>query len=155
MTERSTGRVRASDAEREKISAILQHAMSEGRLTFSEGEERIGTVYKATYRDELPRLTADLPPPDSAPSGAASPRRDHRDVLIVGLVALAAMAVIAGWVLSRSPFLLPAIPLGVMAAMLIMRRRRHWHARDSTPPLASRGGGTASTADRRPGPGCR
>src|SRR5688572_18412803 len=60
-TEPSTGRVRASDTEREQYAQILRTAMSEGRLTMEDGEVRLGQAYGATYRDELDPLIADLP----------------------------------------------------------------------------------------------
>ena len=56
-----TGRVRASDSEREEYAQILRAAMAEGRLTMEIGEERLGQAYGATYRDELAPLIADLP----------------------------------------------------------------------------------------------
>ena len=54
-------RMRTSDAEREQVATILRAAMSEGRLTLEEGEERLTAVYAAKFRDELGPLTADLP----------------------------------------------------------------------------------------------
>lgn len=66
------GRIRASDAEREQVVSVLREAMSEGRLTLDEGEERIAAAYAATYRDELPGFTADLPPAEPAQGGPRS-----------------------------------------------------------------------------------
>jgi len=54
-------RVRASDPEREQIAEILRTAVTEGRLTLAEGDERLARLYTAKYRDELPRLLAELP----------------------------------------------------------------------------------------------
>jgi len=53
--------MRASDAEREQVAQVLRAAMTEGRLTLEEGEERLAKVYAATYRDELTPLVTDLP----------------------------------------------------------------------------------------------
>jgi len=75
MTAPEPGRIRASDAEREHVVSRLRDAMSEGRLTLDEGEERIAAVYAATYRDELPGFTADLPPAEPASDRSHSPRR--------------------------------------------------------------------------------
>jgi hypothetical protein len=58
---RDTQRVRASDGEREQVAQVLRAAMTEGRLTLEEGEERLAQVYAATYRDELTPLVRDLP----------------------------------------------------------------------------------------------
>jgi len=43
------------------VAHILRTAMGEGRLTLDEGEQRLTEVYQAVYRDDLDRLTADLP----------------------------------------------------------------------------------------------
>lgn len=53
--------IRASDAEREKTVAALQHAVGEGRITMAEFEERTAAAYSAKTRAELDVLTADLP----------------------------------------------------------------------------------------------
>lgn len=55
--------MRASDADRERISAVLRDAHAEGRLPQDELVERIGAAFEAqTYR-ELDRLVADIPRP--------------------------------------------------------------------------------------------
>jgi hypothetical protein len=54
-------RVRTSDAERERVAETLREAVTEGRLTLEEGDERLATLYKTKFRDELPPLLADLP----------------------------------------------------------------------------------------------
>jgi hypothetical protein len=61
-------RMRASDAERETAVRTLLDALARGLLTLDEADERVAAAYAARYQDELPRLTADLPPaPASAP----------------------------------------------------------------------------------------
>ncbi len=62
-------RMRASDADREAVVRTLLDALARGLLTLDEGDERVAAAYAARYRDELPRLTADLPP---APVAAAA-----------------------------------------------------------------------------------
>ena len=131
---RETGpaRVRASDAEREEVAARVRTGMEEGRLTLDEGEQRLARVYATTYRDELPALTADLPPADPPRGRAAGPGRPDRTgrprpvVPLVGLLVLA--AVVAGfWAASVSGPVWPAILFGGLAIMLAKRgRRRHW-----------------------------
>jgi hypothetical protein len=54
--------LRASDADRERVAHTLQTALSEGRLTVDEFDERIGTVYAARTYGELAAVTDDLPP---------------------------------------------------------------------------------------------
>lgn len=53
--------LRASNADRERVAKILHTAMAEGRLTVSELEERLDSVYAAKTFGELVPLTADLP----------------------------------------------------------------------------------------------
>ncbi len=61
-------RMRASDADREAVVRTLLDGIARGLLTLDEGDERVATAYAARFLDELPRLTADLPPaPASAP----------------------------------------------------------------------------------------
>jgi len=61
-------RMRASDADREAVVRRLLDGIARGLLTLDEGDERVAAAYAARFLDELPRLTADLPPaPASAP----------------------------------------------------------------------------------------
>ena len=53
--------VRASDGERELTVERLQRAMSQGRLSIAEYDERVAAAYAATTRGELADLTRDLP----------------------------------------------------------------------------------------------
>ncbi|HVC73328.1 MAG TPA: DUF1707 domain-containing protein, partial [Mycobacteriales bacterium] len=53
--------VRASDADRERVAAILRGAAGKGLLTLAEVDERLGRVYAATYVGDLAPLTTDLP----------------------------------------------------------------------------------------------
>ncbi|WP_210496049.1 DUF1707 domain-containing protein [Patulibacter sp. SYSU D01012] len=66
--------IRASDAEREHAMGVLRDAAGEGRLTFEELADRLGAAGAAVTRDDLSRLTADLPvalPHEgAAPTGA-------------------------------------------------------------------------------------
>src|SRR3954451_17418812 len=58
--------LRASDADRERVAFALQTAVSEGRLTLEEFDERVASVYAARTYGELAAVTNDLPP---SPSG--------------------------------------------------------------------------------------
>ncbi|ARZ69930.1 hypothetical protein SMD11_4324 [Streptomyces albireticuli] len=63
--------MRASDAERERITEALREAVAEGRLDMEEFEQRLDAAYKARTRGELEPLVRDLPVPGSvAPSVA-------------------------------------------------------------------------------------
>jgi hypothetical protein len=54
--------VRASDADREAVVAVLHDAVMRGLLTLDEGNDRVAAAYAARYLTDLPELTADLPP---------------------------------------------------------------------------------------------
>jgi hypothetical protein len=54
--------LRASDADRERVAFALQTAVSEGRLTLEEFDERVASVYAARTYGELTAVTNDLPP---------------------------------------------------------------------------------------------
>ncbi|MFE3162787.1 DUF1707 domain-containing protein [Streptomyces sp. NPDC059224] len=53
--------LRASDADRERVSEILRDALAEGRLDMAEFEERLEATYKARTYGELTPITRDLP----------------------------------------------------------------------------------------------
>jgi hypothetical protein len=53
--------LRISDADRERAAERLQTAMAEGRITFTELDERLAAVYAARYEAELLPPLADLP----------------------------------------------------------------------------------------------
>jgi hypothetical protein len=61
-----TARVRASDADREAVARTLHDAVTRGLLSLEEADERVTAAYAARFTDDLPRLTADLPPPPSS-----------------------------------------------------------------------------------------
>lgn len=59
-------RLRASDADREKVAGLLRDAYAEGRLSPVEHDERLSEVYAATTYGDLLPLLSDLPlPPGS------------------------------------------------------------------------------------------
>jgi hypothetical protein len=123
-------RLRASDTEREQVAEILRAAMAEGRLTLEEGEERLGSVYAARFRDELAPLTADLPDGGrravaESPQNRIATRRHLRRH--AGLVATIAVALTGLWALSGAHFFWPAIPLAFLVVGLVRHARwGHW-----------------------------
>lgn len=66
---------RASDADRERIATQLNTAMSEGRLSVEELQERLDVVYAAKTQAELVPIVSDLPVAGSPHAPAASMRR--------------------------------------------------------------------------------
>lgn len=73
-------RMRASDADRDRILDLLQQAHGDGRLTVSEFGERQDEALRAKFLDELQPLVADLPgselavPPQSQPAVVRPPQ---------------------------------------------------------------------------------
>ena len=53
--------VRASDADRESVVEQLERALTQGRLTVSEFDERVQAAYGARTLGALADLTRDLP----------------------------------------------------------------------------------------------
>ncbi|MFJ3229498.1 DUF1707 domain-containing protein [Streptomyces sp. NPDC086787] len=53
--------LRASDADRERVTEVLRDALAEGRLDMEEFEERLEATYKARTYGELTPITRDLP----------------------------------------------------------------------------------------------
>jgi hypothetical protein len=53
-------RLRASDADRERVAGLLGEALADGRLTADEHRERIDLLYTTRTHGELAPLTADL-----------------------------------------------------------------------------------------------
>jgi Domain of unknown function (DUF1707) len=59
--------LRASDADRERVVALLAEAAADGRLTLDEHAERVQRAYRARTLGELARLTEDLVAPSAQP----------------------------------------------------------------------------------------
>jgi hypothetical protein len=124
-------RLRTSDSEREQVAEILRAAMTEGRLTLAEGEERLAATYAAKFRDELGPLTADLPDggrralADTPQARAASRRGIRRHAGFV--VAIAAVLTLI-WALTGAHGFWPIIPLAFLG-MGLYRHARYRHYR--------------------------
>jgi hypothetical protein len=133
--EGNAGRVRTSDAEREKVITILRAATSEGRLTLEEGEERMAAVYAAKFRDELSPLTADLPGQGrqallETPEAKAMARRGV--ARHAGFVVFASAVLIGFWAMwGLHHFFWPVFPLTFLVLGLVRHaamgdRRARW-----------------------------
>ncbi len=53
--------LRVSDADREQTAELLRQAAGDGRITFDELDQRLGTAYAARTYGDLNEVTADLP----------------------------------------------------------------------------------------------
>jgi hypothetical protein len=133
---REGARVRASDAERERIAKLLEAAAADGRLTPDEAGERLAAASAATYREELARLVADLPvplDPESAVQsrrwrGAWWPWRAIRFAFVV-------MLVIGLWGFWGMRLLLWPLGFAAFAFFLGPWRRRRWQRWQRAAPL--------------------
>src|SRR5215831_2401694 len=66
--------MRASDADRELVRAVLADAYGDGRLTREEYDDRLNTLYGSLTLGELPSLVAGLMPSGHPPAVPAPPR---------------------------------------------------------------------------------
>ncbi len=140
-------RLRTSDAEREQVATVLRAAMTEGRLTLEEGEERLGAVYAAKFRDELLPLTADLPDHGrralaETPEAVAATRRAVRSH--AGFVLVAGLVLTGLWALSGAHFFWPLIPMiflfiGLKRHAVGHHHRHHRYAERRVAPWNSPG----------------
>src|SRR3954452_12064048 len=93
-----TGRVRASDQERDAVAAVLSEHVAVGRLSPQEHEQRLAELYASRFRDELALVMRELPP-SSPPAVRRTGRwlygRSHRAAS--ALVASATFSSVAWW----------------------------------------------------------
>jgi hypothetical protein len=140
-------RIRASDADRDRVTARLREHFAEGRLTQDELDERVSAALNAKTFGDLRPVMADLPEPTPAPMRAAqSPqwgggppwvvlRRGPRllPLVLLGLLAAALISGGGGWVLFvffrlLLVFWLVTFAVGIFAAGRFRRRlRRGWY----------------------------
>jgi len=65
--------LRASDADRERVTDHLRRAAGDGQLTLEELDERLQGAHAARTRSDLVRLTADLQPVEDRGAGDLHP----------------------------------------------------------------------------------
>ncbi len=92
----ATAEMKASDADRDAVLAMLTDHFQAGRLTSAELEDRTGRALAARTHGELAALTTDLPGPVPA-AGPVPPGYQDRVHLrpllpVVGVLALIALA---------------------------------------------------------------
>lgn len=126
--------MRASDADREIVRAVLADAYADGRLARAEYDDRLNTLYGSRTLGELPPLVTDLVSRDSPPAalsradlrarGARKWRRDVEESLAAFLVPSIICTVI--WTaFSGGGFFWPVFPmlfLGLNLVNTLVRR---------------------------------
>jgi hypothetical protein len=137
-------RLRTSDADRDRVAALLRDHFAEGRLTRDELDERVTATLSATTFGDLRRVLADLPaavpalppaspPPPLPPQAARSwrPARRRPRVLPLALLLVALFVVLhgAGWIFlaffqAFLLFWLVVALAGIFAAARFRRRLR-------------------------------
>lgn len=81
---RDPDRIRASDADRERVAALLHRAIGEGRLTLAEVDERLHSVYAAKTFGELRPIVRDLPGHELALPVSSTMAPTQRDASVAG-----------------------------------------------------------------------
>ena len=126
MEEKIPHRIRAADADRERVASTIQTAGSEGRLTLDEVEERLTAVYAARFTDELRGLTTDLPRPAPPRPGWPITRAALRHPA-VGVHAAVAVTIVVlmtiRWVAGGAGFFWPAFPAFWLLVNLLAHAR--------------------------------
>ena len=144
--------MRISDADRERVCALLREAFAEGRLTTEEFHERTGAALAAKTDADLAPLTSDLPTPAATVPVVRSP---HRRELRSLWTAWASMAVLlnAVWLLtvitssSLEPYW-PIWPLGITGALAVVRTLK-LRVSDDEAPAHPAGAPLGDRHDRR------
>lgn len=136
-------RLRASDADRERIAARLREHYAEGRLTQEELDERVAAALNARTYGDLRGVVADLPEPGMGPQpwgwpAPTGPRpimaRTGPPLLPLAFLFLFLALVLpgGGWLFfgffqAFLMFALIAAGVAIFAASRARRRiRRHW-----------------------------
>jgi hypothetical protein len=106
--------LRASDADRHATVHLLQDAVARGLLTTDEGSERMAAAYAARHLDDLPPLTADLPP---TPAPAAPGWRPLAEQAWTRTRANVSALTAGGW---RSPRTLAVLAAFLVALLVVV-----------------------------------
>jgi hypothetical protein len=96
----TTPSLRASDAERDRVAAQLQHHYAAGRLTLPELEERVAVAYGARTREQIDTVLRDLPD-EAAEPGSPAQVIDSR--LLIILLCTCPPAALVYWLISQRP----------------------------------------------------
>jgi hypothetical protein len=111
-----SGRIRASDAERERVARLLATAFTEARLDLVEYDNRVAAAHAAVYRDELTALLHDLPTPDRSVFDIkpATRRRAAGWPVVIAMLGAAVCLARLGWF---GPLTAPLLLVGLAIAL--------------------------------------
>jgi len=101
----SNPKLRASDAERERVAEDLRRHAAEGRLAVDELEERLTAAFSARTRGELEPLLGDLP---RAPHRSRTLQRRRAGHVPPAVVV--ALALVTIWALTGMGYFWPVWP---------------------------------------------
>lgn len=124
--------LRASDADRERVAAVLRQHCSAGRLSFEELADRLERVYEARTLDQLFSLTNDMPDPEPHPHLAERLPElrtvfpSKRAFVAVDLTILVVFsAVLVGvWAAAGGGYFWPIWPIVAWAVLVVMHAVR-------------------------------
>jgi len=115
------GKMRAADADRDRVAAIVGEAYSEGRLSKDEYDARLDSALSARTYADLDQVVTDLPPAQATvPSPMASTTMVTSPARTNGL-AIASLACGLAQFVFGPMATIPAIVLGHMARSQIKR----------------------------------
>lgn len=121
-------RLRASDADRQQVAAVLKAAFVQGRLTKDEFDLRVTQVFASRTYADLDALTADIPAGLAKPQPPEPARRPDSKKLIqrgtavgagAGLVIPAVLVMVVGVPAGGPPRAVVAVVAGVVLSALI------------------------------------
>lgn len=130
--------IRASDADRDRVTAQLRDHFAAGRITPGELDERLSAALSAKTFSDLRRIMADLPGPVPAPFGAAplplraTPawavrrRLPFPPLLLVALLAVTLIPG-TGWLLAAFVNVILLFWLVTFVVGALGRSQRRWH----------------------------
>ena len=137
--------LRVADVDRERVADVLRRNFEDGRLTYTEFQERLEAAYGARTFADLEPLTADLPatasspvPAPTPPTGTPVPRQRTRNHVITYVTVMVFLVLI--WALTGMGYFWPIWPIlgwGLLVVLDVFgvshssrrstrRRRHHW-----------------------------
>jgi hypothetical protein len=115
------GKMRAADADRDRVVGLLTTAYSEGRLSKDEYDARLESALAARTYADLDQVVTDLPAAGAAVAAPAAKTNDVAPVANTNGLAIASLACGLAQFMVGPLATIPAIVLGHVARRQIMR----------------------------------